>query len=388
MAIPSRDSHAAAQAGIQALGRGECPQARQLLSEAAAAGATSEAIWLAIAAACRGMGDDGGRIAAIDKALALAPRGLQAHIAKGDALAEGNNVRAATAFYKAALRYGASAGPLSSELTAALRRARAFCEQQAENYAAHLRNALEAQGLANPKGGRFSRSLDLMVGKKRLYFQEPLFYYFPELPQIQFYERSEFPWLDSIEAAIPDIRAELSQVLTREDAFTPYVEANPSRPVKDNRGLLGNPDWSAFYLWKNGRIIEENGCQCPKTMTALAAAPFDFIPLRTPSILFSMLRPHTRIPPHNGFVNVRLICHLPLIVPEKCGFRVGNETREWVEGETLIFDDTIEHEAWNDSDRLRVILLFDIWRPELSEEERRAVTALFEVIDAEGGDRQ
>ena len=66
-------------------------------------------------------------------------------------------------------------------------------------------------------------------------------------------------------------------------------------------------------------------------------------------------------------LNTRLICHLPLIVPPGCGFRVGNETREWEEGKLLIFDDTIEHEAWNESDQDRVVLIFDIWRPELSE---------------------
>ena len=73
-------------------------------------------------------------------------------------------------------------------------------------------------------------------------------------------------------------------------------------------------------------------------------------------------------------VNTRLICHLPLIVPENCGaLRVGNEMRAWTEGEMLIFDDSIQHEAWNDSDKERVVLLFDIWRPELSEEERALV---------------
>ena len=98
-------------------------------------------------------------------------------------------------------------------------------------------------------------------------------------------------------------------------------------------------------------------------------------------MLFSLLRPGARIPPHNGFVNTRLICHLPLIVPESCGLRVGNDTRALVEGKAWLFDDTIEHEAWNGSDRTRVILLFEIWRPEFTEEERRLVSAMFQAID-------
>jgi aspartyl/asparaginyl beta-hydroxylase (cupin superfamily) len=81
-------------------------------------------------------------------------------------------------------------------------------------------------------------------------------------------------------------------------------------------------------------------------------------------------------------INARLICHLPLIVPPGCGFRVGNEVRAWEPGKLLIFDDTIEHEAWNDSGEDRILLIFDVWRPELTLEERRAVTAVFEAIDS------
>ena len=93
---------------------------------------------------------------------------------------------------------------------------------------------------------------------------------------------------------------------------------------------------------------------------------------QAPIALFSKLSAEMKIPPHNGLTNSRLICHLPLIVPENCGsLRVGNEERSWVEGEMLIFDDTIEHEAWNSSAHERVILLFEVWRPEIAEEERR-----------------
>jgi aspartyl/asparaginyl beta-hydroxylase (cupin superfamily) len=73
---------------------------------------------------------------------------------------------------------------------------------------------------------------------------------------------------------------------------------------------------------------------------------------------------------------------LPLIVPPGCGFRVGGETRAWEEGRLLVFDDTVEHEAWNHGDRDRILLIFDIWRPELDADERRAVTALFEAVDS------
>jgi aspartyl/asparaginyl beta-hydroxylase (cupin superfamily) len=76
-----------------------------------------------------------------------------------------------------------------------------------------------------------------------------------------------------------------------------------------------------------------------------------------------------------------VLVHLPLIVPPGCGFRVGNQVREWVPGQALVFDDTIEHEAWNDSDELRVVMIFDIWHPALNESERRLITAMAHAIN-------
>jgi len=98
--------------------------------------------------------------------------------------------------------------------------------------------------------------------------------------------------------------------------------------------------------------------------------------------LFSLLRAGTHIRPHHGLLNTRLICHVPLIVPPGCRLRVGSETREPRAGETMIFDDSFEHEAWNDGVSTRVVLLFEIWRPELSADERDQLTQIFEAIDA------
>lgn len=94
------------------------------------------------------------------------------------------------------------------------------------------------------------------------------------------------------------------------------------------------------------------------------------IEANSPNAMFSALAPRTQIPPHHGETNVRVVAHLPLIVPENCLFRVGFEERRWRAGEILVFDDTIEHEARNDSDELRVLLIFDVWNPMLSVAER------------------
>ena len=174
----------------------------------------------------------------------------------------------------------------------------------------------------------------------------------------------------------------------RDDAaFPTYVEASPTRPGVNagQQGMLNNPDWSAFYLWKNGRLVEENAARCPHTVKAMASVPLTQIANRSPSVLFSLLRPGAHIPPHNGLINTRLIAHLPLIVPGKCRLRVGNDTREWVPGKVWLFDDTIEHEAWNDSNETRVILLFEVNRPDITAQEQRLVGEIFAAIDAHSG---
>ena len=102
--------------------------------------------------------------------------------------------------------------------------------------------------------------------------------------------------------------------------------------------------------------------------------------------MFSLLAPNTAIPPHVGVNNARLVCHLPLIVPPGCWFRVGAETIEWERGKAFVFDDTIEHEAANPTDDLRVVFIFDVWPPDLSAVEREAVKRLLEADPAGGAE--
>jgi aspartate beta-hydroxylase len=375
------DGQAVAQAALAALRAGDAAKAQELFGQLMTNGRGAAFAWLGLGYARRDLGDAGGAMAAADEALRLEPRNLRALILKADLLAGSGDMPSSSSFYAAALRAAPTAGQIPADLQAELARARAAVERHAADYERHLRDALAAKGVETGDS-RFGHSLDILFGKRQVYVQQPRNYYFPNLPQAQFYDRADFPWLDGIEAAAADIRAELIEVLKEEGAFTPYVEAGINRPSNDYQGMLGNPAWSAFYLWKNGEPVPENAARCPRTMAALDAAPLSRIPNRTPSILFSLLKPGARIPPHNGLINTRLICHLPLIVPQGCGFRVGNDTRQWREGEAWLFDDTIEHEAWNDSAETRVILLFDVWRPELSDEERTAVAAMFEAIDA------
>ena len=378
-------SHSYAQAGIEALRRGDARAARESFERIVAAGQADASAYLGLAYACAGLKDRPAALAAVDRALALEPRNLRALVMKGDCLATAGDDRAAASHYRAAVNAAPPPNQLPAELRQEISRAESMCERYSAQFETFLRGRLAARGFVEGRSSvRFSDSLDIQTGRKRVYFQEPRQYFFPELPQIQFYARTHFPWLDKLEAATHDIRAELQEVLKEESAFKPYVEPTPRRPP-DNLGLLNNPAWSAFYLWKHGELVAQNAARCPMTVNALADVPFARVKNRSPSVLFSLLRPGAHIPPHTGEVNTRLICHLPLVVPEKCRFRVGNDIRTVVEGKAWVFDDTIEHEAWNDSDRTRVILLFEIWRPELTLEERALVGAMFEAIDEYGG---
>jgi len=371
--------------GIEALRKGDALKARESFEHIVAAGEADASAYIGLAYACAGLKDHPAARAAVDRALALEPRNPRALIMKADYLAALGDARAASSFYRAVVSTAPPPDQLPADLRSELARAEAMCARYAAQFEAFLRERLAARGLVEgPSTGRFRDSLDILTGGKKIYFQEPRQYFFPGLPQIQFYERSDFAWLDGVEAATADIRAELIEILKQESAFKPYVEGNPNLPQTDAQGMLNNPEWSAFYLWKNGAIVPENAARCPKTLNALADVPLARVPGRSPSILYSLLRPGARIPPHTGEVNTRLICHLPLIVPDKCSFRVGNDTRTPVEGRAWVFDDTIEHEAWNGSDRTRVILLFEIWRPELTGSERASVSAIFEAIDAYG----
>lgn len=367
----------------QALAKGEPAKARVLLNAVIDAGQADASAWLLMSRALRALGDQGGESAAIDRALALSPKDLRALLAKGDSLAATANTRGASSYYTAALQHMPRYASLPPELQQGLKRAEAATQQVVRELEDYVRSRLDSAGVgletARP---RFRNAVDIMFGHKRGYVQQPRYFYYPELPQIQFYERSEFPWLDRVEAAVAEVREELQSVIGGD--FKPYVTQAENRARKDQLGLTNNPDWSAYFLRKDG-VDQPGAARCPKTMAALADAPLTQIPHRAPSILFSKLAGGAHIPAHTGMLNARLVVHLPLIVPAGCEFRVGNDVRVWEEGKAWVFDDTIEHEAWNRSAVDRYILIFDVWRPELSEEERVSVATVCEAIDAYRG---
>jgi aspartyl/asparaginyl beta-hydroxylase (cupin superfamily) len=381
MASHPIDVRAIGQAGAAALQAGDAGTARQHFERLVALGHADASVWVALAVAYQALKDEAQTLVALDKALALEPRNLRALIMKGDCLAAKGNARGAVSFYDVVLALTAQSADVPPAVTQALPRIKTARNRIHADFELHLRKRLGAFGYDERRSSaRFAQSLDMLTGKKQRYVQEPRQYFFPELPNIQFYPRNMFPWLDAVEAATEDICAELSEI-SKED-FVPYIQTPTERPIDSEHKLLNSLDWSAFFIWKDGAPVAENARRCPKTLAALEPVPLARISERTPSILFSRLKPGARIAPHTGFLNTRLICHLPLVVPLGCHFRVGNDQRQWEKGKGWVFDDTIEHEAWNSSGEPRVVLIFDIWRPELSDEERSLVAALIEAVDS------
>lgn len=357
-----------------ALQRRDGESARRLLSEIPDSGMP----WLLLAQACNVAGDAVAEESALQRQLEIEPRHLPALILSGELKVRLGDDRAANSFFQAALNQAAASPDVPAALHPMLTRAQEFVGKLQAKFEQHLVDELQHTGLH--RDGRVGNAIDLLLGRKQLYLQQPSSFYFPGLPQRQFYERNEFPWLEEVEAAVPEMQAELRAVLADGKDFAPYVEATVDRPRAANP-LINDASWGAYYFWRNGEIVPENAARCPVTMKALMSAPMPTIDQRSPIALWSLLKPGTHIQPHHGLLNTRLICHIPLIVPKDCAIRVGNETRHWREGEALIFDDSFEHEAWNKSNDTRVILLFEIWRPEISSEERAALTAIFETIN-------
>ncbi len=382
--MSEQSPHAArlAQQAISALNQGNAVAARDLFQQATVSKDVDASAWLGLAFANARLGEYQATLDAVDRALELEPHNLRALLFKGDHLAQYQQTRKALVFYKAALKLASRLDKIPPDIETGLKRAQASCQRFAADYEDYLLAVLEKQGYRPGSGNpRFQQALDIAFGKQEIFYQQPTRFYYPGLPQIQFYERSAFPWLEELEAAIDKLRSELLAVMQDLGNFSPYLQSGPDAVNFNDTSNLDSADWGAFYFYQEGLLVEENAARCPATIAALNIAPLPRVPGNTPHALYSRLAGKTKIPPHTGLLNTRLICHLPLLVPPNCGgLRVGSQVQQFTEGEAYVFDDSFEHEAWNNSDRDRVVLLFDIWRPELDDEERELIGAMLQAV--------
>jgi aspartate beta-hydroxylase len=357
--------------------RGEAAAAHALLEQAVTEDPSQASIWLNLAVALRGLKLADEEMAAIDQVLAIEPRNLRAMLQKASLQELQGKPRAAAMTYRYVLQSVPAGSFPPQSLRPVFQHALQFVaanDRDLENFIEGRLQDLRARHADEPLQ-RFDCCLQTLLRKQPVYRPQPSFMYFPRLPALEFYERSDFPWLDSIEAATEDIRAELINVLQEGPAaLMPYVDIPAGMPLDQWRELNHSRRWGVYYLWQEGVAIPDHIARFPRTVAALEAWPRCDVPGCSPTAVFSILDARTRIPAHTGVSNTRLIVHLPLIVPPGCGFRVGAERREWHPGKAFVFDDTFEHEAWNDSDVPRAVLILDIWSPHLTAAEREMVS--------------
>ena len=369
-------------AGIRALNEGHASQARELFGRALARESRTAAIYVNLAAALRQLHLVDDEASALERALALEPRNLVALLNKAALTERRGDKRGAATLYANALKTLQPGQTLPEGLRPALAAAHQAVMANTDALEKHLEGRLaKARQAADGSQPRFEHALGALLGRRRIYQPQPTQMHFPKVPALEFYPREMFPWLASLEASVADVRAEFERVFVEDqNQLEPYIAYPDGLPLDQWRDLNRSRRWSAYFLWRDGKPVDANLARCPRTAALLERMPMHDVPRHAPTAFFSILDAHTQIPAHTGVTNTRVITHLPLVLPGQCRFRVGSETREWRAGEAWVFDDTIEHEAWNDSDSPRAILIFDIWNPFIDEAERALIREAMPAI--------
>jgi hypothetical protein len=364
----------------RAAAAGDFASARSMLERAVELDSGSAGLWMKLAAVRGASGDTEAALAAVERSLSISPLDFSALLFRATLLEKMEDPGAGREFGHALAQC-----PPDDQIPASMKPAVERARQQWEQHQARLEEHLKAKlpsGLDPGEQRRAERFITNRTRRTRRFHQDPAQFDYPEMPEIEFHDWNSFPGLAALEAATQAIRAEFDALIAAEAGeIVPYIQYPGHVPLRQWKELNASDKWSAIHLLKNGERVDANARHCPQTMEVLKSLPQPHIRGASPNAMFSLLAPRTRIPPHTGVANTRLVCHLPLIVPPGCAFRCGATVREWKVGEAFVFDDTIEHEAWNDSDQLRVVFILDLWAPSLTPRERAAITS---VIEASG----
>lgn len=364
---------------------GDFRRARQLLRAAISAGPADVDSWLKLSAMCRAQGDNPAALAAVVEALKLEPLHFVALLLNASLLERQGSAEAGEHFGRALAQKPDA--PLPPQLAAMVQHA----EERYGSFRTETDNRLSAAlakvlpQTSEAEAWRLDRFRTNVARLTSVYHSQPTDYHYPGLAELEFFERRRFDWLERLEAATDRIAEDFVRVAAAERAeLVPYVQYPEGVPLRQWEALNHSRDWLAIHLLRNSDVVQENARHCAFTMDFLKTLPQPDIADVSPNAMFSLLAPGAHIPPHHGIANTRLVCHLPLIVPEKCWFRVGATRREWKRGEAWLFDDTIEHEAANESGALRVVFICDVWHPDLNERERAGVRAMIEAHERNG----
>jgi beta-hydroxylase len=170
------------------------------------------------------------------------------------------------------------------------------------------------------------------------------------------FDTAQLPWAAELERNWTSIRDEAEEILREADLVPPL-----RRLSADHHKIAIDDKWRSFFLWGYGVRVDPNCRRCPRTAALVEQIP------GMQTALFSILAPGTHIPLHNGATKAILTGHLGLRVPrerQRCHISVDGEDYSWTEGEVFVFDDMRMHEAWNDTDEPRVILMMHVARPQ------------------------
>lgn len=369
--------------GLAALNAAEPRAAAEQFQAAAKRDPAAPAIWMNLAKAHRLSGDDDSERSALEQVLSLDRRHLMALIRLAQWHERRGEEGAATRQWSAVLALVPEGGDWSKEFHQLIDHARAFVRARSDRLADALEQALAEVPASAAERRRSAAAVGALLGRRAIYANHCHGLHYPFLPADEFFDREHFPWLERLESATPAIRAELAAILSERDpGLSPYIAQEPGTPENVWTPLDRSPNWSALHLWQDGKRNDDVCARAPQTAALVDSLTLCRIPGRAPAVFFSILKAGATIPPHTGVTNVRTIVHLPLIVPDGCAFRVGGEVRPWIEGKAFAFDDTIEHEAWNPSDRDRAVLILDVWNPHLTAAERSMVLKIFATQDA------
>lgn len=387
LAIDADEPQARNAMGREALARSAFAEASGHFEAAAARDPDAPALWLNLAMAKRGENDDDGEQQALERVLGIDRLHLAATVRIAELHERRGEEGKAVGYWMGVLAMRGHHMEAPANIQRYFEHARAYVSERHAKVADKVDAAVDPliKSASQRDARRAAAARDVMLGRRSVFVNQPQGFHYPFLPADEYFDRDHFPWFAELEAATVMIREELLAILASNDpGLTPYVQMESGLPESKWKVLDHNLDWSSLHLWREGEKIADACARAPKTAALIETLPLCDIDGRAPTAFFSILKAGKAIPPHTGVTNIRTIIHLPLIVPEGCGFRVGGETREWKEGEAFAFDDSVEHEAWNRSDKDRAILILDTWNPHLSLDERAMVRAMFGASDQAG----
>lgn len=208
--------------------------------------------------------------------------------------------------------------------------------------------------------------------------QRPHLFYAPDLKAEPIWDEQAFDWFEMITEKFSQLKKEF---LMMKDVYdkkhSPYLDE--SYKIDGFEQLVGKDNWSALHLFKDGVPDDEVLAALPETAKILAKLPLYNLNDYPFEVFYSVLKGNQHIKPHFGLSNHSLTVHLPLIVPGDGYLRVADKTHVWTEGVPVVFDDSFDHEAKNSSNTDRVVLIFSVWHPDLSENEQEAIRKSFSL---------